>query len=90
MVESYYIAYHGPEMYLFKRYVMTTRATCGKYIVVFDGYTDGPTVKDMTHQRRGQTNYVDVHCEKLTVKKGIFLSNKKNKQRFIDKGSVKS
>ena len=28
MVEHYYIEYHGPKMYLFKRYVMTTSATC--------------------------------------------------------------
>ena len=28
LVEPYYIAYHGPEMFLFKRYVMTTSATC--------------------------------------------------------------
>ena len=44
------------------------------------------TVKDMTYQRRGQTNSVDVHCERstaFTVKKGIFLSNKKSKQLFI-------
>ena len=44
------------------------------------------TVKDMTYQRRGQTNSVDVHCERstaFTVKKDIFLSNKKSKQLFI-------
>ena len=28
MVEPYYTAYHGPEMYLFKRYVMATGVTC--------------------------------------------------------------
>ena len=44
------------------------------------------TVKKITHQRRGHTNSVDVHCESSTkhaVKKDIFLSNKKNKQCFI-------
>ena len=61
----------------YKRYVCSKY---GKCMVVFDGYTDDPTVKDMTHQRRRQTNYVDVNCErstKLTVKKDIFLWKKR-------------
>ena len=41
----------------YKRYVCSKYGEC---IVVSDVYTDGPTVKDMTHQRRGQTNYVQI------------------------------
>ena len=50
---------------------------CNKYgrcIVVFDGYCDGPSVKDATHLRRGSTNAVAVHCDLLstfTVKKDV-------------------
>ena len=41
-------------------------------IAVFDGYCDGPSVKDAAHLRRGSTNAVAVHCDllsTLTVKK---------------------
>ena len=41
----------------YKRYVCSKYGEC---IVVSDVYTDGPTVKDKTHQRRGQTNYVQI------------------------------
>ena len=56
-------------------------------IVAFDGYCDGPSVKDAAHLRRGSTNAVAVHCDLLstfTVKKDVFLQNKQNKQRFIN------
>lgn len=57
----------------------------GKCVVVFDGYSDEPSVKDMTHLRRG-THSVAVHCTAnaiLGVTKDVLLANKKYKQRLI-------
>lgn len=55
--------------------------------VVFDGYMDGPSIKDMTHKRRtgGRTGpTVHFHGQTLLCsKKEDFLRNKENKQRFI-------
>jgi hypothetical protein len=56
--------------------------------VVFDGYPDGPTTKDVVHIKR--TNGInslkadfseDMPCK---LKKENFLANRFNKQRFID------
>ena len=56
----------------------------GRCIAVFDGYCDGPSVKDAAHLRRESTNAVPVHCDHLstlTVKKeDVVLRNKENKQ----------
>ena len=38
-------------------YVDYTRRNYGTATVVFDGYQDGPSTKDSTHQRRLQTNH---------------------------------
>jgi len=60
----------------------------GRAIIVFDGYKDSTSTKQMTQQRRasGKTApTVSVSGEiKTTVKKDLFLSNAKNKQQFID------
>ena len=57
-------------------------------IVVFDGYTSSPSTKDMTHLRRSKgKSSTEVHFSgqsKLNMTKEQFLSNSKNKQRFID------
>ena len=57
-------------------------------VVVFDGYTNGPSTKDETHQRRaGKEMGVDVDISldmTLKMKKKPFLANEKNKQRFIN------
>lgn len=56
-------------------------------IAVFDGYCDGPSVKDAAHLRRESTNAVAVHCDHLstlTVKKDVVLRNEENKQCFIN------
>ncbi|KAL5006048.1 hypothetical protein ScPMuIL_017206 [Solemya velum] len=60
----------------------------GLSIVVFDGYRDGPSTKDDTHQRRGhQARKVTFTASMaLSVKKEEFLKNKENKQLFIDIG----
>ena len=65
-------------------YVHYVTRKYGNCVIVFDGYSEEPSVKDMTHRRRG-TNTVTVHCESnmmVTVKKEVFLGNKQNKQRF--------
>ena len=65
----------------------------GRCITVFDGYCDGPSVKDAVHLRRGSTNAVAVHCDltrTLTAKKDVFQRKKKqNKQCFINMVSEK-
>ena len=56
-------------------------------VVIFDGYGRGPSTKDETHQRRASSNIgaeVNFKAEMwLTMKKKAFLTNPKNKQRFL-------
>ena len=56
--------------------------------VVFDGYVDGPSIKDVTHKRRtGSRSGPTVHFHGQTIlcsKKEDFLRNKETKQRFIN------
>jgi hypothetical protein len=55
--------------------------------VVFDGYGEGPTIKDNTHQRRGQNIHPIVNFTaetKFDGKKDEFLSRDINKQRLIN------
>ena len=68
----------------YSKYVATNY---GKAVIVFDGYKEF-TTKDMTHKRRLKgkkgvsiTFSLDMN---LTVTKEAFLSDPKNKQRFID------
>jgi len=60
----------------------------GKAIVVFDGYNGRPSTKDCAHTRRsGGTIGVTVQFTSsmaFQTRKEEFLSNKQNKQRFID------
>ena len=57
-------------------------------VVVFDGYLSGPSTKGIPHQRKtkGKSSVEVVFTLHMTLqtKKDFFLSNKKNKQRFID------
>ncbi|PIK60313.1 hypothetical protein BSL78_02744 [Apostichopus japonicus] len=59
----------------------------GPAAIVFDGYSDDPTIKDATHLRRtADCAGVKVHFTGgmvLQSKKEEFLNNKVNKQRFI-------
>ncbi len=59
----------------------------GQAIVVFDGYLSS-TTKDMTHQRRLKSKLgATVTCTEnmhLTMTKNEFLTNKANKQRFVN------
>ena len=59
----------------------------GRVIIVFDGYNDKMSTKQMTHQRRssgkvGATVMFDQDM-KITMKKDVFLSNVKNKEQFL-------
>ena len=56
-----------------------------KCTVVFDGYSNGPSTKDMTHRRRGASGQA-VHFTtdmKAIYSKEVFLSNSQNKEKFI-------
>ena len=59
----------------------------GKAIVVFDGYKNGPSTKDMTHLRRNQKcsqrPIIFAENTKFTLSKEDFLSNLTNKEQFI-------
>ena len=55
-------------------------------MVVFDNYPEYPTIKDTTHIRRASSICPDIEVNSETiidVTKSQFLSNKRNKQRFI-------
>ena len=63
----------------------------GLATVVFDGYEGGPSIKDNTHQRRGQNIHPVVNFTAETEfsgKKEDFLSRDCNKQHFINLISV--
>ncbi|KAK4298605.1 hypothetical protein Pmani_008001 [Petrolisthes manimaculis] len=54
--------------------------------VVFDGYEEGPSIKDNTHQRRGHNSHPIVHFTadtEFSGKKEKFLSRDFNKQTLI-------
>jgi len=54
--------------------------------VVFDGYDEGPSIKDNTHERRGQNIHpiVSFTAEiEFSGKQEEFLSRDVNKQRLI-------
>ena len=68
-------------------YVEFLKSRYGKVTVVFDGYEDGPTIKDNAHLRRtGGYIGMDVQFTETMIlqgKKKSFLANSSNKQRFI-------
>ena len=69
-----------------QRYVEYVCSKYGRAIVVFDGYSDSPSIKDATHQRRSSTagpNIVPTAQTVVTLKKAAFLSNSENKHRFL-------
>lgn len=69
-------------------YCNLVKANYGSAHVVFDGYCNGPSVKDVTHERRTKgTVGTRVQFDFRTpfkTKKETFLSNVENKQNFID------
>ena len=75
---------YGSICQLYRSYI------CNHYqnaLVVFDGYENGPSTKDETHQRRvGSELGVDVDLGQdmmLKMKKKPFLANPRNEQKFI-------
>ena len=54
--------------------------------IIFDGYKDGPSTNDCTHMRRHECGPVVLFEPSmiLSLKKKLFLSNKENKQKFIN------
>lgn len=55
-------------------------------IIVFDGYDNGPSTKDVTHIRKSKIVGKEVEfseCMQLTTSKEEFLSNVKNKSLFL-------
>ena len=71
-----------------KEYTNLVERNYGKCHVVFDGYQNGPSIKDVTHQRRtkGLTG-TKINFNENTpfkTKKDVFLSNNENKQNFIN------
>ena len=70
---------------LYVKYVTHKYGTSS--VVVFDGYSDGPSTKDTTHIRRnkGQVGNTINFTNDMTLdmKKEAFLANPQNKQRFI-------
>ncbi|KAK3104651.1 hypothetical protein FSP39_007130 [Pinctada imbricata] len=69
-------------------YVDFVKKRYGKATIVFDSYPNEPTTKDVAHLRRnrGTTCQGIAFCEDMVckMKKYVLLSNKENKQRFID------
>ncbi len=71
-----------------EQYVKYVQRHYGKLVVVFDGYLSGPSTKDATQQRRAGIHVggpVQVSGSMVfNGKKHDFLSNKDNKQRFLN------
>ena len=69
-----------------ERYSAYLKTPPSETTIVFDGYPDCPTIKDMTHARRGTQTCPDISFNTHTtikMSKVSFLSNKKNKMSFI-------
>ena len=67
-------------------YVQYVANKYGKATVVFDGYQNGPSTKDGTHQRRAGAYGPTVNFDSTMIaklKKEEFLANKENNQKFI-------
>lgn len=61
--------------------------TTRHYGIVFDGYSEGPSIKDNTHQRRGENTHPIVNFNAKTEfvgRKNDFLSRSCNKQGLIN------
>ena len=60
--------------------------SCGKSIVVFDGYNNIPSTKDHEHDRRSISKCANMNIQlntSLTVSQKVFLSNDANKAGLI-------
>ena len=73
---------------LCKQYVNFVRSKFGQCAVVFDGYEAGPSTKDHEHgcrsvKNRGAVEFIFNKETKVKANQDAFLSNEKNKARFI-------
>ena len=69
-----------------KQYVTYVRAKYGHSCIVFDGYEQGPSIKDHEHQRRVGKTCADVQLRESIEahnNQQTFLSNERNKSQFI-------
>ena len=70
------------------QYAALVEKKYGPAHVVFDGYVNGPSTKDVTHERRSKgargTTIIFNENTPFKTKKELFLSNAKNKQCFIE------
>ena len=68
-------------------YACLVKCYYGSPYIVFDGYQGGPSIKDVTHERRSKGNVgVEIKFDGKTpfrTKKELLLTNQKNKQLFI-------
>ena len=71
---------------IFRLYTNYVQKNYGKAIIVFDGYGNDCSTKDMTHQRRtgGIKGTVVQFDDDMKKKKELFLLNTENKQTFIN------
>ena len=70
-----------------KQYVCRVRGKYGKSCIVFDGYEQGPSIKDHEHQRRVKTTTcADIQLSDFMEaykNQKVFLANERNKNQFI-------
>ena len=69
-----------------KQYVSYVHVKYGNCFIVFDGYKQGPWIKDHEHERRGRTACADIQLAESMeahVHQETFLSNEGNKAQFI-------
>ena len=71
-----------------QQYVTYVNQKFGQCHVVFDGYDDGPAIKDHEHQRRsiGKKASAEITIEEANVaqdQQNVFLGNETNKSKFI-------
>lgn len=67
----------------YSKYILERFGIC---CVVFDGYDNGPYIKDHEHKRRSSKKSADVTLDSNTtiiVKQEMFLKNEKNKSQLI-------
>ena len=72
--------------HLADRYIEFVLRSYPHATIVFDGYSQGASTKDMAHAQRRNIPDRDVHFDPLmhlSEKKEDFLSNVQNKQKFI-------
>ena len=72
---------------ILEQYTKYVRMKYGRSCIVFDGYDNGPYVKDHEHKRRTGKTSAFVNLENLdmipTFNQEVFLKNDENKSQFI-------